>query len=450
MGRLMDYLDYCEDTGTKIDVEEIMVYAIPNASYFKRLVEHLDARGRKLDIKFRERSGKTLLHLSAGHINYFGGSDAGEAVNFFLETCQRKRISVNFNARDHDGNTVFHFAELSALKVLVIYCKQKKIKIELNVKNKDGKTPLHIACSKRGKDRIEYFLSLVNTTYINYNLRDKDGCTIAYIACNACWLRHGIDNVKLLLDHSATRGIDFNIPDSKGRTILHHLVGLTAEKDKHPFKKNDSHFKVIQLLLKSSVSHCINVNALNKEGKTPFHLACEIGELKVVIIFIECCDPERICFEAQDKNGMTPLHLAVKNDHFEIVKEILENSTLKKYVNLEIPDINGFTPKDYAKWNKQIAKLFDDFNQESNAESDAEYVEESDAESVEESDAESVEESDAEYYEEYDEEYDAEYDAEYDEKSDEESDAESDAESNAESDSDLKYETSPESDDESE
>ena len=70
MGRLMDYLDYCEDTGTKIDVEEILVYAIPNASYFKRLVEHLDARGRKLDIKFRERSGKTPLQLADDNDHY--------------------------------------------------------------------------------------------------------------------------------------------------------------------------------------------------------------------------------------------------------------------------------------------------------------------------------------------------------------------------------------------
>merc|ERR1712029_87187 len=103
-----------------------------------------DAKGRKLDFKFRDRSGRTLLHLAASRrrIMYSDGSEAGKAVNYFLETCRKKRKSVKFNARDHDGNTVFHSAELSALKVLVNYCKQKKIKIDLNVKDKDGKTPL--------------------------------------------------------------------------------------------------------------------------------------------------------------------------------------------------------------------------------------------------------------------------------------------------------------------
>ena len=416
MGRLMDYFDYCEDTGKEIDVERIMVYAIRYAPRLKRLVELLDARGRTLDFKFRDRSGRTLLHLAAGRNTYLESSEAGEAVNFFLEICQKKKIAVKFNVRDHDGNTVFHSAELSALKVLVNYCKQKKLKIDLNVKNKDGKTPFHIACSNRfsGKEKIEYFLSLVNTTYINYNLRDKDGWTIAYTACNACQHRFGIDIVMLLLDHSVTRGIDFNIPDAKGHTILHHLVDFSVKMKNDSFH-HDDYFKIIRLLLTSSVSYCININALNKEGKTPFHLACESGTLQVVKIFIECCDPERLSFETQDKNGLTPLHLAVKNDHVVIVKEFLENPTLKKYVNLEIPDINGFTIKDYAKWNQQIAKLFDNFGQESDAESDEESDEESNAISDEEYGAESDEESDAEFDEESDAESDEESDVESDE-----------------------------------
>ena len=106
------------------------------------------------------------------------------------------------------------------------------------------------------------------------------------------------------------------------------------------------------------MNYCIDVNIVDKEGKTPFHLACEFGEVKVVELFIDCYNPGgRICLEAQDMNGMTPLHLACKNKHSEIVEKLLKNPTVKKYLNTEIPDINGLTPKQHA--DHKIANIFE-------------------------------------------------------------------------------------------
>ena len=61
----------------------------------------------------------------------------------------------------------------------------------------------------------------------------------------------------LLMAHCFTRGIDFNTPNAKGNTIMHYLCDM-------------GNLEEIKLLFHSSMSHHINVNALNNEGRTPF------------------------------------------------------------------------------------------------------------------------------------------------------------------------------------
>ena len=148
------------------------------------------------------------------------------------------------------------------------------------------------------------------------------------------------------LNHSSIRGINFNLPDAIGFTVLHELC------------KTGKHLLITEVLLRLSMNYCIDVNALDNERKTAFHLACEYGQVGVVQLFIDCYSPGgRICLEVQDEEGRTPLHLACIMRRYEVVEIMLKNSTVKKYLNLEIPDIDGLTSKDLAT--PEIKNLFE-------------------------------------------------------------------------------------------
>ena len=60
------------------------------------------------------------------------------------------------------------------------------------------------------------------------------------------------------LNHSSIRGINFNLPDAIGFTVLHELC------------KTGKHLLITEVLLRLSMNYCIDVNALNNERKTAF------------------------------------------------------------------------------------------------------------------------------------------------------------------------------------
>ena len=68
-----------------------------------------------------------------------------------------------------------------------------------------------------------------------------------------------------------------------------------------------------------------NVNALDKEGKTPLYHACRknVGLEVVEILFAHGAV---VCVNTQNKSGNTPLHEAVRSGNLPIVKFLLLNN----------------------------------------------------------------------------------------------------------------------------
>jgi len=62
----------------------------------------------------------------------------------------------------------------------------------------------------------------------------------------------------------------------------------------------------------------VDINARDKEGKTPLHRAAEKGHAHVVCLLLQRAA------DVRDELGRTPLHLAAENGHLDVVQALLE------------------------------------------------------------------------------------------------------------------------------
>jgi predicted LPLAT superfamily acyltransferase len=117
----------------------------------------------------------------------------------------------------------------------------------------------------------------------------------------------------VLLEHDA----NVDAEDKKGRTPLHLAAGMG---------KNEA---VLVLL---------GNNANSVEGRTP-HLATGGGDVEVVRVLLE----HSANVAAEDKKGRTPLQLAAREGNVEVVCELLEHGA-----NVGAEDNRGRTPLQVA------------------------------------------------------------------------------------------------------
>ncbi|MFM2322257.1 MAG: hypothetical protein RLZZ225_410 [Pseudomonadota bacterium] len=134
-------------------------------------------------------------------------------------------------------------------------------------------------------------------------------------------------------------GVDVNLTDEQGKTLLHHAVGC-ADK------------AIVKLLLTNK----IKLNVMDKEGKTALHCA-------IMSIFTDRFNSSEIAkllidnqadVNSVDKQGKTALHYAVICRNKAVVKRLIENKA-----KLNIADEQGKTALHHAAIhrNVQIAEL---------------------------------------------------------------------------------------------
>ncbi len=133
-------------------------------------------------------------------------------------------------------------------------------------------------------------------------------------------------------------GTDVNITNNEGDTPLHTATGVESfldifnylldhgvdidtniSEEEYLSSKTDIFFKVIDILLEH---HANIVNAINKDGNTPLHLAANEGHLYIAQYLISKYNAN---VNTINDEGDTPLNLAVHWGHFTLAKYLLEH-----------------------------------------------------------------------------------------------------------------------------
>lgn len=120
------------------------------------------------------------------------------------------------------------------------------------------------------------------------------------------------------------------------------------EKQKRQYIGNKLRRLIQQHQIGQSDQHIVNLynsyetlDPRDEEGRTPLHIAAELGNFEILYRFIKLCGAT---IDTVDFGKQTPLHLATMNGHVACVEKLLEVGA-----NTELVDRNGHLPRFYSK-----------------------------------------------------------------------------------------------------
>ncbi|XP_023313709.1 ankyrin-1-like [Trichogramma pretiosum] len=298
-------------------------------------------------------------------------SGAGKVVELLL------RNGADPNLADAEGLTPLHilcqpdfnlyYNDQNLLEIFFEVNKDKHKKLQVDAMDKKGNAPLHLALQKSNKKVIE--LLLMNGA--NLNLPDAEGSTPLHIICKKTVRRSDVDNhrdlLKMFFEVSNVKNQPMQVDafDKEGNAPLHLALN-----------RNNADRIIVALLL----SNGANPNLADANGSTPLHMMWKhyYNGYKLAKIFFDISDEndQTLQVDARDKLGRTPLHVALEYGD-RVSTELL----LRRGANPNLADAEGLTPlhvicKEYDEdeysdddsdddgGNKGLAKLFLQINDE--------------------------------------------------------------------------------------
>ncbi|RMX40138.1 hypothetical protein pdam_00002233 [Pocillopora damicornis] len=224
---------------------------------------------------------------------------------------------VDIHKPDHLGNTPLMCGVLAGSLAVV----ELLIQMGAEAKREDnmGNTTLHSAIQTGNEDIVKLLLN--SGSQADVNKIGSGGLSPLQLAAQSDHAKL----CKLLADYGAQ--LDCNHGNALTLAVLKGskdaaacLFDLIDERnmkmDSFIYDVDDSGNSLLHLAVESSVFQ-------SKDGSTPFHCACALGNLDVVKRFYEQ-DKEALGCIPKDNQGMSPLHRAAGNNHAKVVKFLLE------------------------------------------------------------------------------------------------------------------------------
>ncbi|WMT84150.1 ankyrin repeat domain-containing protein [Wolbachia endosymbiont of Listronotus oregonensis] len=205
---------------------------------------------------------------------------------------------ASLNTKYSNGMTVMHSAAYGGNLDIVKYF-VADAKNSLEIKDNGSRVPLHYAAYNGKLDVVKYF---IDEEKVDVNLKDSDGQTALHMASGGSHLD--------VVEYLASKGADIKAKDKDGKTPLDIAIDQKHDSIVKYLKQaqlneqllaavKDSDFNEVQGL----VNRGANVNAKDKDGKTPLHYASQsyhrLGMVKYLI-------SKGAGIDVKDNSGGTP------------------------------------------------------------------------------------------------------------------------------------------------
>ncbi|KAJ4404328.1 hypothetical protein N0V82_010523 [Gnomoniopsis sp. IMI 355080] len=356
-----------------LDTNEALRWAAQHG--FSELVETL-IDTFNADAESKGASGETAMHLAAVNLP--------EGAGKVLKNLARARPELVL-AKDDEGFTALHLAALEGgLEEVELL---RSLGADILSTNDQGCTPLHLAAEG---GHCEIIRLLVNHWNAGIDCRMSHGISALDIAC-----AHGhLGAVQLLVElgaainsdgiggstlHVAARrnhpsiiryfsgkGVEINIRDADGWTILHSAVAGNAASVVRMVLDPEYGFDVdsetnngwtalmfatrlgFTDIAKILVDSQANINVRNNDGVDPLMLACSHNHVETIQYLFE----NGAAIEGKDQDGRSPLLVAARQGNLESVCHLLQLGA-----DYTITDKNGWNVLHLASSAGQVATI---------------------------------------------------------------------------------------------
>uniref|UniRef100_A0A1B6JHW6 Uncharacterized protein n=1 Tax=Homalodisca liturata TaxID=320908 RepID=A0A1B6JHW6_9HEMI len=254
-----------------------------------------ETRSQIMPFNIRSSKGRSLLHNAAIYSSI-------EELELLLNS------GFDVNSKDVKGCTPLHFAVFVNFELGVDFLLNRGA----NVNSKCfGEAPLHIAAWKQRRSIFEKLIE----RGADVNCQNKNGLSVLHIAT----ILGSLPFVDILFK----KGVDVNIKDLKGNTPLHFAAKYGSIE-----------------IIKGLLTNKADIDSKNDRGQIALHRAAKFCPYRSAIKMLMIGGAE---VNARDKEGRTPMHFAIDRPNGEIIKELLEWGG-----SLFIKDENGDQPLEWV------------------------------------------------------------------------------------------------------
>ncbi|CAB0031530.1 unnamed protein product [Trichogramma brassicae] len=287
----------------------------------KQIVQLLLENGANPNLSNAE--GSTPLHIICKRDEH----NDGVLANMLFEISDKRHQPLQVDTVDNSGQTALHYALAKGCKVQIVRVLLNN-SADPNLANAEGLTPLHIICQRDdefGLAKIFFELNEEVNQLVHVDAQDHLGRTaLHYVLTDDCETKI----VRVLIKNGANP----NLPDVERSTPLHMICQ----------RKYDDDLNELFFLLNDRKDQTVQVNARDKLGRTPLHLALIRNHEKLAeSLLIRDADPN-----VADEEGLTPLHIMSKDKRLfnfaTLFFEIMDENF--KQVQVDAQDKLGNTP----------------------------------------------------------------------------------------------------------
>jgi len=230
-----------------------------------------------------------------------------------------------FNAIDSDGHTPFHLAVANKANLEVVQLILNKTSPDIfRSITKGGKTPLHLGCIFKAD--LSVMQLLVDMTPLKtFTYKDDRGRSPLHSVC-ASEGPLDVGGGQLIVPNSPLG--QYNPKQEQGYSPFHLMTTLVNKTNKTPKE-------IVRLLLQKTPPETFS--SKDKDGCTPFALACAKAPIEVVRLILEKTSTNY--YNARDKKGCSPFRSACFFQRpANILKMLIKNAPRQTFISKHDPN----------------------------------------------------------------------------------------------------------------